>query len=259
MAQERSAKARPVPGRRSGLPTIVRSSSPKQGANRPSPLFSGPESCRPLLESDRLVTAQSRGRWLGPFVSEKHSVGAEKRHSRMETALPHGKAGTEPPMLDQSPTSILLSIPPTTRSAPSGYSCAAPRPPLGPDRPGPPPSTAREQFRRIARIGDTDSAANPLGAVDVSDVAEMLEPLLRPNDTVAQGPGDSTLLVVCNRVACAADGETIAATLVSKLLPVVCRVRSTYSAADRDADLVRARAFRHWVLDQKRRADASHN
>ena len=82
---------------------------------------------------------------------------------------------------------------------------------------------------------------------------------MRPDDTVARGPGDSTLLVVCNRVARAGDGEMIAAGLVSMLLPVVCRVRSTFSGADRDADLLLARSFRHWVLDQERRADASHN
>jgi hypothetical protein len=114
-------------------------------------------------------------------------------------------------------------------------------------------------FVALLVIGEIDSGTNSHRRVDLSDLAELLEPMMRPDDTVALGPGDSTLLVVCNRIPCAVDGEMIAARLVSKLLPVVCRVRSTFSGADRDADLLLARAFRHWVLDQERRAYASHN
>jgi GGDEF domain-containing protein len=114
-------------------------------------------------------------------------------------------------------------------------------------------------FVALLVMGDFDSGTNPRGAVDLSDLAQRLEPLMRPDDTVARGPGDSTLVVVCHRIACAVDGEMIAARLVSKLLPIVCRVRSTFSGADRDADLLLARAFRHWVLDQERRAYAAHN
>jgi hypothetical protein len=90
-------------------------------------------------------------------------------------------------------------------------------------------------------------------AVDYIAVARVLESVMRPGDTIALGPDDSTLVVVCNAISCAADAEMIAARLVNKA-GVECRIQSTFSGDDRDAAVLLARAFKRWATSQQRRA-----
>jgi hypothetical protein len=92
-------------------------------------------------------------------------------------------------------------------------------------------------------------------AVDLVAIAEALESVMRPGDTIARGPDDSTLVVVCNAISCAADAEMIAARLVSKA-GVPCRIQSTFSGDDRDAAALLARAFKRWATSQRRRRAA---
>jgi hypothetical protein len=89
-------------------------------------------------------------------------------------------------------------------------------------------------------------------AVDFVAIVRMLEKVMRPGDTIARGPDDSTLVVVCDTISCAADAEMIAARLVSKA-EVACRIQSTFSGDDRDAAALLARAFKRWATDQQRR------
>jgi hypothetical protein len=88
--------------------------------------------------------------------------------------------------------------------------------------------------------------------VDLNAVARALESAMRPGDTIARGPGDSTLVVVCNTISCAADAEMIAARLVDKAA-LTCRIQSTFSGDDRDAAVLLARAFKRWATSQERR------
>ena len=88
--------------------------------------------------------------------------------------------------------------------------------------------------------------------VDLMEIAQALESVMRPGDTVVPGPDDSTLLVICNTISCAADGEMIADRLVSRA-GVVCRIQSTFSGGERDAEALLTRAFRRWTTDQERR------
>ena len=88
--------------------------------------------------------------------------------------------------------------------------------------------------------------------VDLMEIAQALESVMRPGDTVVPGPDDSTLLVICNTISCATDGEIIADRLVSRA-GVVCRIQSTFSGGERDAEALLTRAFRRWTTDQERR------
>jgi hypothetical protein len=113
-------------------------------------------------------------------------------------------------------------------------------------------------FVALLVMGDIDSGANPHGAVDLSNLAQLLEPMMRPDDTLARGPADSTLLVVCNRVACAGDGEMIAARCAC-CFPS-CAASGARSAGPTVTPISCSRERSGlWVLDQERRADATHN
>ena len=100
-------------------------------------------------------------------------------------------------------------------------------------------------------VGEIEPA-NAETAVDYIAVAQELELVMRPGDTIALGPDDSTLVVVCNTISCAADAEMIAARLVEKA-GVQCRIQSTFSGDDRDAAMLLGRAFKRWVTSQERR------
>jgi len=107
-------------------------------------------------------------------------------------------------------------------------------------------------FIALLVVGEIATENSDAHEVDLMKVAEALESVMRPGDTVLRGPDDSTLLVICNTISCAADAEMIAERLVSKA-GVVCRIQSTFSGSERDAEALLARTFRRWETDQERR------
>jgi hypothetical protein len=106
-------------------------------------------------------------------------------------------------------------------------------------------------FIGLLIVGEIEAESSD-SRVDLMEIAQALESVMRPGDTVVPGPDDSTLLVICNTISCAADGEMIADRLVSRA-GVVCRIQSTFSGGERDAEALLARAFRRWTTDQERR------
>jgi Uncharacterized protein conserved in bacteria (DUF2188) len=107
-------------------------------------------------------------------------------------------------------------------------------------------------FIALLVMGEIEAESSDPSDVDLMEVAQALESVMRPGDTVVRGPDDSTLLVICNTISCAADGEMIADRLVSKA-GVVCRIQSTFSGGERDAEALLTRAIRRWTTDQERR------
>jgi hypothetical protein len=109
-------------------------------------------------------------------------------------------------------------------------------------------------FIALLVVGEIDGQSMDPGPVDLMEVAQALESVMRPGDIVMGGPDDSTLLVICNTISCAADAEMIAERLVSKA-GVECRIQSTFSGGERDAEALLARAVRRWATDQERRRE----
>ena len=141
----------------------------------------------------------------------------------------------------------------TVRDAvPCRHPRAARRSPDRPDRRCAPRAQRANCFIALLIVGEIEAETSDPRGVDLMGVAQELESVMRPGDTVVPGPDDSTLLVICNTISCAADGEMIADRLVSRA-GVVCRIQSTFSGGERDAEALLTRAVRRWATDQERR------
>ena len=192
---------------------------------------------------DQVRQAARPGREATDFVVKGRDGRVRARSSYRDADPPDRRRRHSVPDLDREP--FETAVPPR-------HAGAARR---SPARPG--DSTARftraqraNCFIGLLHVGEIEAESSD-PRIDLMEIARALESVMRPGDTVVPGPDDSTLLVICNTISCAADGEMIADRLVSRA-GVVCRIQSTFSGGERvNAVVLLTRAFRRWTTDQE--------
>jgi GGDEF domain-containing protein len=114
---------------------------------------------------------------------------------------------------------------------------------------------AQRANRRIAVLVLSNiRSCTAINTVDLRSLAQVLQRRLRPEDTVAL-VGDSALVVVCDAIVSDEEARRIARRMTEDT-GIVCRIGITLSGAQRDPELVVARALEHLSPPRRRSTDA---